>query len=63
MILGAYYNNLLTISHCQKCISTTIVLLKNFHLFEVVSRYRDPQLQAGENYSYVFNLRSNIWKS
>ena len=24
----------------------------NFHPFEVVSRYRDPQLQVGENYSY-----------
>ena len=22
-----------------------------------VIRYRDPQLQAGENYSYLFNLR------
>ena len=25
----------------------------NFHPPEVVSRYRDPQLQAGENYSYL----------
>ena len=23
----------------------------NFHPFEVVSRYREPQLQLGENYS------------
>ena len=30
----------------------------NFHPLEVVSRYRDPQLQVGENYSYLFNLRS-----
>ena len=30
----------------------------NFHLLEVVSRYRDPQLQVGENYSYSFNLRN-----
>ena len=28
-----------------------------------MSRYRDPQLQVGENYSYVFDLRQNIWKS
>ena len=35
----------------------------NFHQLEVVSRYRDPQLQEGENYSYLFNLRPNIWKS
>ena len=27
----------------------------NFHPLEVVSRYRDPQLQVGENYSYLFN--------
>ena len=36
----------------------------NFHLFEVVSRYRDPQLQhvqVGENYAYLFILRSNIF--
>ena len=24
----------------------------NFHPLEVVSRYREPQLQVGENYSY-----------
>ena len=32
----------------------------NFHPLEVVSRYRDPQLQVGDNYSYLFNLRPNI---
>ena len=35
----------------------------NFHPLEVASRYRDPQLQVGENYSYLFNLRPNIYKS
>ena len=25
----------------------------NFHPLEVVSRYRDTQLQVGENYSYM----------
>ena len=35
----------------------------NFHPFEVVSRYRDPQLQVGENCSYLFHLRPNISKS
>ena len=25
----------------------------NFHPFEAVSRYRDPQLQVGENHSLV----------
>ena len=29
---------------------------------EVVSRYRDPQPQVVENYSYLFNLRPNIYK-
>ena len=29
----------------------------NFHPLEVVSRYRDPQLKVGENYSCLFNLR------
>ena len=32
----------------------------NFHPLEVVSRYRDPQLQVGENYSYLFILRPNF---
>ena len=38
--------------------------LKNliFHQIEVVSRYRDPQLQVGENYSYLFNLRQKTSK-
>ena len=35
----------------------------NFHPLEAVSRYRDPQLQVGENYSYLFNLSTNICKS
>ena len=30
----------------------------NFHPLDVVSRYRDPQLQVGENYWYWFSLRS-----
>ena len=31
----------------------------NFHPLQVVSRYRDPQLQAGENYVYLLNFRPN----
>ena len=27
-----------------------------FHALEVLSRYRDPQLQVGENYLFLFNL-------
>ena len=32
----------------------------NFQPLEVVSRYRDSQLQVGENYSYSLNLRQNM---
>ena len=32
----------------------------NFQPFEVVSRYRDPQLQVVENYSYLFNYTSSF---
>ena len=35
----------------------------NFHPLEAVSLYRDPQLQVGENYSYLFSLRPNICKA
>ena len=36
---------------------------ENFHPLKVVSRYRDPQLQVAENYSYLFNFGTNICKS
>ena len=32
------------------------------HPLEVVSRYRDPQLQVAENYSYLFSVSTNISK-
>ena len=35
----------------------------NFQPLEVMSRYRDPQLQVVENYSNLFNLSTNICKS
>ena len=31
----------------------------NFQSLEVVSRYRDPQLQVAEKYSYLFNLSTH----
>ena len=34
-----------------------------FQPLEVVFRYRDPQLQVAENYSYLFNLSKKISKS
>ena len=39
------------------------VIYLNFQPLEVVSRYRDLQLQGAENYSYTFNLTTNIFKS
>ena len=55
---------------CQKSGSMSIIkpypaklIYLNFHPLEVASRYRDPQLQVGENYSYLFNLRTIICKS
>ena len=35
----------------------------NFQPLEVVSHYRDPQLQVVKNYSYLFNLWPYIYKS
>ena len=34
-----------------------------FHPFEVVSRYSDTQLQVGEKYSYLSDLRPNIYNT
>ena len=33
---------------------------KKIHPLKIVSRYRDPQFQVGENHSYLFNLRTDI---
>ena len=35
----------------------------NFHPLEVVSRWRDPQLQMSENYSDLTKWRSTLFKS
>ena len=34
-----------------------------FQPLEDVSRYRDPQPEVVENYSYLLNMRPNIYKS
>ena len=34
----------------------------NFHPFEIVSRWRDPQLQVSENYSDLKKWRSTVFK-
>ena len=33
----------------------------NFNPLEGLSRYRNPQLWVGENYSLIFNLRPNFY--
>ena len=44
-------------------LKTAKLLNLHFYPLEVVSRYRDPQLQLTENYSYLFNFSTNICKS
>ena len=34
-----------------------------FHPLEAAGDDREPKLQAGENYAYLFNLIANIFKS
>ena len=41
---------------------TTKLFNLNFHLLEVVSRWRDPQLQMSENYSDLTKWRSTVFK-
>ena len=42
---------------------TAKLIYLNFQPLEVVSRYREPQLQVAENYSYLNNLSTNSCKS
>ena len=42
---------------------TAKLIYLNFQPLEVVSRYRDPQLQVAENYLCLFNLSTNISKT
>ena len=41
---------------------STEIFNSNFHSFEVVSRYRDTQLQVTENVPDLQNLRPNIYQ-
>ena len=36
----------------------TNLIYLNFHPLKIVARYSDPQLQVGENYSYLFNYET-----
>ena len=42
---------------------TAKLINMNFHPHEVVSRWRDPQLQVSENYSDLTKRRSTVFKS
>ena len=55
----SYLNNVQVFSLIHKKLFKSLNKLRNlnFHPLEVVSRYRYPQLQVGENYSYLFNSR------
>ena len=51
----------------MSCVSTLNPLTAklfdlNFHPLEVVSRWRDPQLQVSENYSDLTKWRSSVFK-
>ena len=37
---------------------TAKLIYLNFNPLEIVYRYRDPQLQVGENYSYLFSFET-----
>ena len=41
---------------------TAILFNPNFHPLEVVSRWRDPQLQVSENYSDLTKWRSTVFR-
>ena len=60
------FNPLSKLNLTQLKLKTKSAKLNNLysHPLEVVSRFvRDPQLQAGENYSQLFDLRPIICKS
>ena len=52
----------ISLSTTDLTVLTLILLDFIFQPLEVVSRYRDPQPQVVENYSYLLNLRPNIYK-
>ena len=61
-LCASYYIRLLN-PNCG--LTLKAIELNNLHFYplEVVSRYRDQQLQVGEIYSYSFNCSPNIRKS
>ena len=52
------HDNCKYFTHPLTAWSTTFWNL-NFHPLENVSRYRDPQLQVGKNYLFLYNLNQN----
>ena len=42
-------------NNLSPCVNVNIYF--NFHPLEIVSRYRDPQLQMSENYFFQFEIK------
>ena len=63
LFITSSFSLTLSVLHCSLTLETLSCLFLNFHPIEVVSRYRDPQLQVSENYPYLFNSSANILKS
>ena len=57
------YARLYTVSNNVHTCYPAKLIYFNFQPLEVVSRHRNPQLQLAENYSYLLNLRQNVYKS
>ena len=62
-LIHVIYNLIMCVLYTDLSRLTRCVILLNFHPLEVVSRYRDPQLQVGVNDSYLLKLKPNICKS
>ena len=61
------FNRSMHVNVHEKCIVqlnplTAKLFNLNFHPLEVVSRWRDPQLQVSENYSDLTKWRSTVFK-
>ena len=59
-VAGIHYYLHIKLHHLNPL--TAILFNLNFHLLEVVSRWRDPQLQVSENYSDLTRWRSTVFK-
>ena len=60
-VVGRGSETQLQVGENVRFLTLTLNLFK-FSTLEGMSRYRDPQPQVVENYSYLFNLRASICK-